>query len=537
MLLWPACLVSLCGLASSPSQALPSQPVETTEPATSDPDVDRNVVTAFALAAQAMQATDITEAEQLLERALALLPKPGDERSMIACTLASRLYGESGTNRAYERKAVIGADECLRQRPDDPNAQMLAGMARISFGRARQGGSLLVAAIKANPALLDGQEVSGMQSIFRQLSYQNEKPRLAELRKLLLQANFGKDDPQFFGDLAIEVIADNVSRNANGEAVALLPQVMAPEYGLRLLIDRRFEPIWPMIEQWAGGNLERQRDAMLAAARGQFRIEPSLANRTVLAQALATTGHRTEAIALLGEAVDDPKLWDEGDERFFLSMLTTKYVRLLAFEDRVPEALAAAERISAANSIDRFPPIRNIMPNLAFVLIQVGRDQEALDLIKREMPPPGSLENPASFGFYAALRYCAFQRLGRKSDAAAQAALLDSSYSNNSSARTIRMACATDASTARSIWAERMADNDKAGETLLTFYRAQSGIRTIDMLQLVGTDVLIRGNEPLNAAFESFARELPASYLPALRMWDDKAVLLPAKAEPQSPAR
>lgn len=479
-------------------------------------DLQHHEVAAFNLMRQSQQAETLPEAEALLRKALGLVPEPGQIRGAIVCMLAARLYSEGHTPDSRSR-AFTAADECNRLLPGVPAVQLLAGATRIDTGQAQQGGLMMVAAIRSDPQVVAGIDVSGMQRIFRQLTYANAKPVLGELRLLLVRSGYGKDDSRFFGDLAVEAIADSIRTHSHSDALALLPQVLDPEYGLRMLVDRRFAPIWPMIEQWAGSNLKRQRDTKLAAARAQFQVDGSLANRRVLADAVWNAGKQAEAQALLAEAVDDPKLWDK--DRFHISMITARYAKMLLFSGRAEEALTVAAKVNEANPASEYPYAANLMPNLALLLLKAGRNQDALDLLEREHPPEGSLEDAAAFGYYAALRYCAYHRLGRAREAAAQSTLLATRFASNEAAVGIRTTCGADSRTMRNLWITGMSEDETRSRTLVAFYRGMLGIRTLDMTEDFVFGEMVPIDEPLRAAFADFARELPESYLPALRMW------------------
>lgn len=421
-----------------------------------------------------MQSKDRAESVALLQRGLALVPEPGVARGRLSCALAGVQYDQAVVVNQFNRRDMMAAmDECNRLLPGDAMAQLMGGIANVMTGQVRKGALLLMASAKTRPQLLDSVEIAQMQIVLRKLGYANETGLANAWRALLVQHGYGKDDPKFFGEMALDAIAGFVDAHSNSEATALLPQIMTPDYGLRMLIDRRFEPIWPMVEQWAGGDLKRQREAITAAASAQFRIDPSLVNRRILADALWSTGRRDEALTLLKQAIDDPKLWDE--DRFYISLMTARYAKMLLFAGRAPEAIATASKVNAANPGDRYPYAVNLMPNFAQMLIQAGKYQDALDLIDREIPAAQNIEAPQALGYYAALRYCAYHRLGQERQAAGQSVLLETRFITNGPARSIRNACAVDANTVRGLWAARMLDPGQRSSVLLTFYRAKQG--------------------------------------------------------------
>ena len=520
-----ACAILAAGLACpSAAWAKPALPETVAPPAAMPPlsDLKDNEIAAFALVEASARASGPDQAQAMLRRALALVPEPSPTRGAIACTYASWVYrqvDEDGSidTPAGQKRLLPAIEECYRLLPNSPPAQMLAGMAKVATGRTHEGGLLILAAIKAMPLLTSDIDIDSMKWLMRRLSYARESALVAQLREALVEAGYGKEDSAFFGEMAIEAMASHVAVNENSEAVALLPQVLDPEQGLQLLLDKRFEPIWPIVEHWAGGDLIRQRDAKIAAARAAFRLDPTLSRRRLLADALWSGGQRTEAITLLGQAVNDPKLWDE--DRFHIGLLTARYAKMLVLLGRVDEAMTAAKRVNDANPVAEYPMAANLMPNFARLLIQIGRSAEALAMIRQQMPE--KVEDEAAYGYYAALRYCAYRRLGKEPEAREQASILEGRYASNQPALRIRDSCSADVADVRRRWVARMLDPQSRAPTLVALVRARLGIKTI------GTDELDTSESgqiaaSLQAAASAFSRELPASYFPALRMWDDK---------------
>ena len=477
------------------------------------------------------------EAEALLQRALALVPEPGQVRSGILCTVAADLYNSWADNAAELPKAAAAVDECNRVSPGKPALQMMAGSIKIHAGQYRAGGLLLVAAARAQPELFGDFDIAAMKWLLSRLEYGGEGAVAADLRVLLVHSGYGKDDTAFFAAMAQDAIRDSLEHHAGAEPASLLPQVMDAESGLEMLVDRRFQTIWPLLEQWSDGDLKRQSDARLAAARAQFQVDPALPNRRILAHALWNAGRHVEARALLKEAIDTPLLWDE--DRFHIAQLTGQYAEMLIDGDSgarasgIVEAIAVERRIAAAIPVAQYPYAMNLMPNFANLLIGAGHDQEALELLERETPKPGVLDEPAVYGFYAALRYCALHNLGREAEARSQSALIDWHYATNQQARAIRTTCSIDPRSIESRWTARMTDPQERSGALVTFYRAKLGLRTSDRLPIEEMNQAATRSASLNALFLRLGRELPASYLPALRNWEDAAsAASPAHAPP-----
>lgn len=478
-----------------------------------------NEAAALELLQKSTRAPNVSESSALLRQALGLVPEPSPVRGHLACSLTSRLQDEWAENKSSISPELSAlADECYRLLPSQPAVQFLVGFIKIASGKEiKQGGRLMIASINAQPILAKQYDIPGIEWLFRRIQYAGDQETLNALKHSLVQAGFGKDNPSFFSSLAIEAMEAQMAQNKQGDAIELLPQIFDTEVGLRLLIDRRFEPIWPTIEQWAGNDLTLQRDARVNLTRANFNLHGSLENRRFLSDALWQAGQRREAIALLAEVINTPALWDE--DRYFISFITVRYARMLAQLGRVAEGIEVATRVNRANPIEKYPYAANLMPNLASFLIAQGYSQQALDLIAREIPTEGGVEEPAAMGFYTALRYCALRRLGKKKEAEEQSALLDVRFSTNNAAIGIRNGCSVDRSSARTFWIARFTNQTGRSEHLLAFYRLRRRTTSIDStFHLDPSEMMVNDPEVL-ASFAKFGRDLPASYLPAVNMW------------------
>ncbi len=478
-------------------------------------------ISAARLVEESLSATDYEAAKAMLLRAAAMVPEPSQIRGGIICLLASKLMENAQSkNGPLGLELMERSDECYRLLPDNAYAQAMAGLVKVETDQARLGGRLLLAAIKSEPILLRSMPVASMKRTLRLIGYAGENDLIDELRLGLVTAGFAKDEPAEFSGMAYDAMLAHIQARKPELAVALLPQILDVDTGLALMADRRLQMIWPAIDEWSAGTFEKQRDASVAAAMALFRADPSIENRKRYGDSLASAGKMEEAIKLLQAAIDDPTTWDE--ERFDIVMLTVRYGYYLSSTGRAAQAFAVARKMSRAIPVADYSSASNLMPNLAQMLISDGRHQDALDLIELEYPKRDDLESDAAFGFYAALRFCAYTGLKRASEAKSQSALIDNVFSENAAARKIRDSCVTSLTKLRANWSSRMLDTDDRREAILEHQRAHFGIATvtgsIQKLQTERYDFL-RTDPEIQRQYNLFARDLPQSFIPALNKW------------------
>lgn len=302
----------------------------------------------------------------------------------------------------------------------------------------------------------------------------------------------------------------------------MLPLILVPRIGLELLVDRRYEPIWPDIEGWAGGNLVTQRDAYVTAAKAAFDVDPTLAHRRNYAVALQAAGRTSEAQALLAVALADQSQWDE--TRYDIIMIAVRLSGMLEAEGKVDEALKVLRRLKAVTPIAKFETAANLMPNEARLLIAAGRPAEALKLLDTETPPASRLENRAALAFYTALRICALRGLHREADAQQLMLQLTRDSGTNVAARQIASGCNRDPADRNQRWIETINDPTRRSEGLLAFLRMKRMPGRMGSFvdeNFVGTPLRIDATN--EALFNRLGRNLPASFDAALAGWTKAA--------------
>lgn len=513
---WGAGLLLLLLAATSPVEQSPLEPEAPPQTDRDQPQPDEAVGAAAygrALAAKA-------PADQIedLDRAIVALPRPTRFRGQVQC-YRGWVLDELG--RKADSEAAFA--ECYQLRPDDPYALWVASSVALGKRDVRRGVRLLLAAIRADPQPLAYYDQAAMDSILRQLAYERLNGVRAELLAELGKAGYGRDDPAWTSTQARDTLDALLASGDRAGAVRMLPLILVPRIGLELLVDRRYQPIWPDIEGWAGGNLVTQRDAYVTAAKAAFDVDPTLARRRNYAVALQAAGRTSEAQALLAAALADQSKWDE--TRYDIIMIAIRLSGMLEAEGRIDEALRVLRRLKAVTPAAKFAMAANLMPNEARLLIAAGRQAEALKLLDAETPPASRLENRAALGFFTALRICALRGLNREAEAQQLTLQLTRDSGTNVTARQIASGCNRDAADRNQRWIETINDPTRRSEGLLAFLRMK---RMPGRSDTFGDENFIGGPLRIDAAnealFNRLGRNLPASFDAALAGW--------AKAEP-----
>lgn len=469
---------------------------------------------ALPLLVKAAGTLDLAGRLALLDQALVLLPQPTPLRGRALCARAATLQQ---LGRAAD--ARDGFEQCRQLRPDDPQLLVVLAFSALERSRPADAAALVARAAEIDPGALERVPVSAMAGIFRQLRYQRQDGTADRLIERLVTAGYGRDDPEAFSGFVLVAVQSRLAAGDTAGAVRLLPTVLAPTVGVRLLIDRRAEPIWPALERWAGADLAAQRRALREGARASYALDPSPEHRLAYAEALAATGHRGEAVGLLDDWLATPAGTDDAWNR---TSAVIKIGRWLAADGRADEGIARM-RAALDGPAGHDASGLNIVPNLAIQLLLHARPAEALALLDARTPAAGEVENPAALGYFVALRACALHEVGRAPDAAAELARLRLLYASAAPAVDMAMGCAASSDEAAAYWIQRVTDPVRRDDALIALATARARRergRPPASLDEAGMRHVL-GRADVAQAYARFARDVPPAYLPALDDWQD----------------
>ena len=262
----------------------------------SDPPPQPSEEPALAILNEGSSARSDAERLVFIDRALAMLLQPTPFRGAVLCTRGALL---ERMDRQQEARAAF--DQCRQLRPDDPRVLMAIALNDAQDKRPSDSARLIMRAVTIDPHAADQVDPSSMDTVVRQLRYARQDALANDLLSRLATTGYARLNPAAFSDAAFVAVLSRVQQGNVEGAVQMLPSVIAPEPGLKMLIDRQFAPIWPSVEQWAGTDLSIQRKALLDGARSTYEATPTPASRVAYAVALVDTGHRQQGIAVLEE--------------------------------------------------------------------------------------------------------------------------------------------------------------------------------------------------------------------------------------------
>lgn len=312
------------------------------------------------------------EALALADEALAKAPLPGMERGMVQLMRGGALV-------VLERfpEAIEALDQAAAM-TDLSIAYMMLAEAQVIGDQALEASQTLMAATYRDPEILMDFELAVMAELLERLRDQGHLEARFELTLTLARAGYDGGEPAGRLDwLKTEAAGGLLERGRLEEAVPLIDAVTDSYAMLNMLVSRRFEPLWPTLEEKAGLDMARQLANALASVEEARRQAPD--NLKLLYRNMNTLlalGRYDEAIAL-GEPLsrDMAAVAEHGYDAFWV---VNEQAFALASTGRGEEADQLMETLLALG-MDEHPDLVSLAINRAEnLLLLLGRYEDAL---------------------------------------------------------------------------------------------------------------------------------------------------------------
>lgn len=494
-----------------PKPAVSGLPRTLTDVASStkrEPDEQVGAVALSRAMAQRDPAARLTE----MDLAIAKLPRPTPFRGVTLCFRADTLL-----NLRRVDEAQLAADECQRLRGREPLALWTqASVQALGGGDPKIAARTMLSAIALFPEQVAATNAGMFDMLTARLTRAGATDEARDVRIAIARAGVGQRDPLAGSRSAFAAVQALVSQGETQEAVKLLPQILDTTLGLQLLTDRRYEAIWPQVEEWAGGDLVAQRDSLVRATGALYEAEPVLKRRMDHAGAINAAGRSADALALMLPAIEDRANWDA--PRIQIADFAGRAARLLDELGRSDEAVALLKRVRTDPGTVGKPGEILIVPVEATILINAGRAPEALALAEASRAK-SVRGGPGAMRMIDAFALCA--RYAMKHDIGATRTAMLGAVEGVGGMEPLVISCTEDFAAARTYYLKRLANPMQSGATLRFL---SNPTERPDQLNGYGWDAMmprLAADPAIAAKVAAMTRPLPASFIPAARRWND----------------
>lgn len=340
--------------------------------------------------------------------ALRALPRPTPLRGLVQLTRAQIL---DGLRRTDEARAA--AAESIRLLPGTAEPLLIASVIDAYGENIGAAADFLLRASEADVGtanLIDDYE---MNNILGRLTEAHDRARLAAVSARFLLTGWSLGRPATVSSMAINVIRARTEEGRVAEAAPFVHRIYDPDDLVPLYTERRYEPLWPAVEAWAGRRFEKLWPPYLDQSRRAWELNATLDTARAYSGALAAARHDRTAVATFLPLFDH----DLDPERDDLLQFVSLYLAsALARLGRWDEAYGLLDKGEHAWPMDKTASGVAFPANRGRLLYQQGRFAEAVAELDGALAGSarwGAEVNATAISSVNFYRACALEQLGR----------------------------------------------------------------------------------------------------------------------------
>lgn len=303
-----------------------------------------------------------------------------------------------------------------------------------------------------------------------------------------------------------------------------------------LLIDRRYERLWPVVERWAGPGLEAQSLRWFEELRREWAESGDFRTAASYARALVVAKEHTAVVTLFLPMYDRSSLAKDTEGMEFLAPMVARSLAALGRED---EGRRLLERVASLLHGDMSG--RDLNPPAALVTTDANALRwadvapRASDFLTRAQAAGPAVNRSAALQVLA-MRGCAYWHLGRRAEAEVDMAevLLAQAVSPGAAWRVL--VCRGDEQAQRALVLARLQDEETRGWALGLAQPIEGAASTpLDRIERAAVERVRRAPEVM-AAIEKVGRVLPRSVGDRLPVGFDPYAARPSPKRPPDDA-
>lgn len=436
-------LFALLMMIGVSEEVRPRDPLATiTDPA------DRAVMTEAA-AALAVQPPDLKQ----LDPILAKLPRPTPLRAMVQTARAWAL-----ANAERRGEAVAAIEEAIRLAPDNPLAKLTAAHILTFTGATRRAADLLLEVSRSDPRYAVGIDRYVLGALVGRLRETGDRDRADRVEARMAEIGYAAALAPERSSNALSKLRAHLTAGEREAAEGAIGTIGDPEHLAALMVDRRYEAMWPRLEEWGGPGLHEQSRRHLEELRREWDGSGGFDTATNYARRLASMRQFNAVSALFAPMYDKPGLSADVDG---IELLAPSVARSLAALGRRAEAERLLERVAALMPPDGSGRDLNVLAAKMMLDVAEQRWAEVMpraDLFMASAKAVGPSVNDGAVRQVRAFRACALQGLGRTDEARTELAQLLLAQAAQPSVAWTMLGCVGDVAAGRDFLVARLAD-------------------------------------------------------------------------------
>ncbi len=439
--------------------------------------------------------------DQALKAAERIDPGSDNPRgeAMVATMRASALLGLKREKEAF--RLIEKAEKLAPQEPDVLSALFFTSMLPERFDVAADAFDKLIARAP------DKAREQDRELVWHFLRNQPESDPTRNDNRTVALARLGYGGEGFGDYMTEDAVEILVKRGDFAGAAELIRYIDEPQLIENLLIQRRYEQLWPAIENHAGPQLSKVRTSSVRSAERAMAESPGdTAKLQILAGALRHAGRLDEAIALQSNLPATRDAMSKADES--TGWVVNEIALAMHQAGRADEADELFARLNEA-AIENDHWIVSMKINRLELLVTDGKFGQALPLIEPTAKAKGSAYAEQ---LVRRLRYCTMSGLGRQAEATALLPDLLAHAKDAPAATIDGLICAGELDQAEKLVLESLGDEKFHSDFVRSLQKRPLTSDDPSVWQK-GWQVL-RSRPAIATEFGRLGRDMPEEYLP-----------------------
>ncbi|WP_370980770.1 DUF3857 domain-containing protein [Agaribacterium sp. ZY112] len=329
--------------------------------------------------------------------------------------LIQTMRGEVLISLNRKTSGIIALEEALPLYRDLPTTYFLMAGIYRQKNEPEKESSVLTLLAQEHPNSASGIRSKSLYELNIKLSENDKDGLFDELALKLAKANYkSSEDDEWIYERAIKSLDFENPQDSIDEAKPYIEKIISPYSLLKLMTNKKYKKLWPLIEDYAGKDLSVAINRNIEITKTEFHNDrKNYIKIAAYVDALHTSGRMVDAIKTAKPYIED---WDsieaEGKDAFWL---VNSYAYLLNDIGKHDEAINILNRITSL-PISDFPDSINMRINQSIILIGQGKYKEALEFTKTI-----NREYASEYGqmFIDLSRSCALYKLNKKEESKA----------------------------------------------------------------------------------------------------------------------
>lgn len=374
------------------------------------------------------------------------------------------VYGEVLKKMGRNASAREAFSQGIDYYPDDADSYFSLTNLYNNNEQYDEAARTLMKLVRNLPANINNLRAKWLGSLRRNLNKADQADVFNELAILLSKADFrGSED---LGALWVHLAAvkELTDRGEIDEARTILPKLKNTHILISLIQDKRYEELWPSLEEVSGKNFELSLQSDVGRLREEFEAAPEDYKKlTRYINALRAANMLDEAVKTAKPYMNDwQKIVATGEDAFWF---VNEYAYTLHQMGNSKASIKVMDKIKALG-LEDFPNSVSMVINQATILMEMGSFKKAI-----KAADAIDMEYTSTYGkmFIWATKACSLYGLKKEEEAEEAFAKLTENLDENERAYLGAVICKNDAVLAEKILVEHLSDEKKRSDILSYF--------------------------------------------------------------------